>query len=100
MNIHKSMTNLEIAELLDAISASYKLKGEAKNRFRIIAYQRAADAVEHLSSEVKDLWDDNKLSEVAGIGESIAGHLDEIFKSGKSKHFEKVMKGLKSQSQN
>ena len=88
------MTNLEIAELLDAIAASYKLKDEVKNRFRIIAYQRAADAVEHLSSEAKDLWDDNKLSEVAGIGKSIDGHLDEIFRTGKSKHFEKVMKSL------
>lgn len=88
------MTNLEIAELLDAIAASYKIKGEDKNRFRIIAYQRAADAVEHLSSEAKDLWDDNKLSEVAGIGERIDRHLDEIFRTGKSKHFEKVMKSL------
>ncbi len=94
MKTHKNMTNLEIAELLDSVAASYKIKGEEKNRFRIIAYQRAADAVEHLSSEAKDLWDDNKLSEVAGIGERIDKHLDEIFRTGKSKHFEKVMKSL------
>ncbi|MBI2103766.1 DNA polymerase III [Candidatus Woesebacteria bacterium] len=29
-----------------------------------------------------------------GIGPSIAAHLDEIFKTGKSRHFEAVMKGL------
>ncbi len=63
MKLRKNMTNLEIAELLDAIAASYKLKDETKNRFRIIAYQRAADAVEHLSSEAKDLWED-KTSDV------------------------------------
>jgi DNA polymerase (family 10) len=94
MKIHKGMTNLEIAELLRAVAASYQLKDEDKNRFRIIAYNRAADAIEHLSSETKDLWDDGKLEEVAGIGKSIAEHLDEIFKTGKSKHFEKVMKGF------
>ncbi|MFV1917120.1 MAG: PHP domain-containing protein [Patescibacteria group bacterium] len=94
MTIHKNMMNLEIAELLVAVAASYQLKGKAKNRFRIIAYQRAAHAVEHLSSEAKDLWDEGKLEGVSGIGSSIAGHLDEIFKTGKSKHFEKVMKGL------
>lgn len=88
------MTNVEIAELLRAIAASYQLKGEEKNRFKIIAYQRAADAVEHSSSELKDLWDDGKLKEVPGIGESIASHLDELFRSGKSKHFEEVMRGL------
>ncbi len=88
------MTNVEIAELLRAVAASYQLKGEEKNRFRIIAYQRAADAVEHASSELKDLWDDGKLKEVPSIGESIASHLDELFRTGKSNHFEKVMKGL------
>lgn len=88
------MTNLEIAELLRAVAAAYQLKGEKRNRFRIIAYQRAADAVEHLSSEAKDLWDEGMLEEVAGIGESIAEHLDEIFATAKSKHFEQVMKNL------
>lgn len=94
MKIHKNMTNLEIAELLRAVAASYHLKGEGKNRFRIVAYQRAADAIEHLSSEAKDLWDDEKLKDVSGIGASIASHLDEIFKTGKSKHFGKIMKGF------
>jgi len=94
MKLHKDMSNLEIAELLRAVAASYQLKNEEKNRFRIIAYQRAADAVEHASSELKDLWDDGKLKEVPGIGESIASHLDEQFRTGKSKHFEEVMEGL------
>ncbi len=88
------MMNLEVAELLRDVAAAYKLKGPSQNRFRIVAYEKAADAVEHLSSEAKDLWDDGKLEDVSGIGPSIAKHLDEIFRTGKSKHFEKVMKGL------
>lgn len=88
------MTNIEIAELLRWVSASYELKDAANNKFKIIAYDRAADAVEHATSELKDLWDDGKLTEVPGIGPSIAGHLDELFKTGKSKHFEAVMKGI------
>lgn len=95
MKIHKQMTNKEIAHLLNSIAAAYEIKDEKKNLFRIRAYQRAADAVEHLSSEAKDLWDDDELEEVGGIGEAIAGHLDEIFRTGKSKHFAKVMKGIK-----
>ena len=88
------MTNLEIAELLRAIAASLELKDVTKNKFRIIAYQRAADAVEHASSELKDLWDEEKLEDVPGIGDSIASNLDEIFRTGTSKHFEEIMKGL------
>ena len=94
MKIHKAMSNLEIAEFLRSIAAAYQLKNKNKNIFRITAYQRAADAVEHLTSEAKDLWDDGKLKEISGIGSSIEEHLDEIFRTGKSKHFESVVKGI------
>jgi len=94
MKITKNMTNLQISQLLEAVAAAYKLKDHDRNRFKIAAYERAAVAVEHLSSEAKDLWDEDKLEEVGGIGKSIAAHLDEIFRTGKSKHFDKLMKGI------
>ena len=89
-----NMNNLQIAELLRAVAAAYTVKSKSRFKFKIIAYERAADAVEHLSSEAKDLWDEGELTNVAGIGESIARHLGEIFTTGKSKHFEKVFSGL------
>ena len=88
------MSNLEIAELLRDVAASYQLKDQVKYRFQIIAYERAADAVEHSTSELKDLWDDGKLEEVPGIGPNIAEHLGELFRSGKSSHFESLMKDI------
>ena len=94
MKIHKNMTNGEIAELLRAIAASYQIENEVKNKFRVIAYNRAADAIEHLGTEAKDIFDEGDLSDVSGIGASIAEHLGEIFKTGGSKHFEKVLKGI------
>lgn len=86
------MNNQEIAKLLRQVAAAYQVKGG--NRFKIIAYEKAADSIEHLTSEAKDLWDDGKLGEVPGIGASIASHLDELFRTGRVKHFEKIMKGL------
>lgn len=85
----KAMTNLDLAALLRKISAAYLVLGE--NRFKIIAYDRAADSIEHLTSDVKDLWDDGKLGEIPGVGASIAGYLDELFKTGKVKHFDQIM---------
>jgi len=94
MPVQKPLTNLQIAELLRDVAAAYQYKDQDKYKFQIIAYERAADAVEHATSELKDLWDDGKLEEVPGIGPGIAEHLDEIFRSGKSKHFESLMKGI------
>lgn len=88
------MTNLEIAELLRNVASSYQYSDPLKYKFQIIAYNRAADSIEHANSELKDLWDDGKLEEVPSIGLSISKHLDEIFRTGKSKHFEELMKDI------
>ncbi len=87
-------TNQQIASMLRNVAASYQLQDQNKYRFQIISYNNAADSIEHATSELKDLWDDGKLSDIAGIGPSLESHLDELFKSGKSKHFEKIMKGI------
>lgn len=84
------MTNLGLAKLLRNIAAVYQIFDV--NRFRIIAYERAADSIEHLTSEVKDVWDDGKLNGIPGIGPTIAQHLDELFKTGKVKHFDQILK--------
>ena len=88
------MTNLEISELLRNVASSYQYQDQNKYKFQIIAYNRVADSIEHSTSELKDLWDDGKLDDVPSIGPSIASHLDEIFKTGKSKHFEELMKDI------
>lgn len=88
------MTNLQIAELLRDVAAAYQYRDQDKYKFQVIAYERAGDAVEHATSELKDLWDDGKLEEVPGIGPGIAEHLDELFRTGKSKHFESLMREI------
>ena len=92
MKTNRNMSNLQIAKLFRAVAAALELSVGENTKFKIIAYQRAADAIEHSSSEVKDLWDDGKLKELAGVGEGIAGSLDELFKTGHVNHFEQILK--------
>lgn len=96
MKIHKKMTNLELAKLFGAIAAAYEVRdGRLPNKqFRVIAYERAADSFEHLTSEVRDLWKQGELDEIPGLGKSMIGYLDELFKTGSVRHFEKLMKDL------
>lgn len=92
--ILKAMTNTEIARLLRKVAAIYTIKDEKKFRFQIMAYERAADAIEHATSEVKDLWDEGKLNTIPGIGASLTQHLNELFRTGKVKHFQELARGL------
>jgi len=78
--------------MLSEIAAAYEVKNESK--FKVMAYQKAAVAVEHATSEIKDLWDDGKLDQVPGIGKNISSYLEELFRTGKVRHFDWVKKGL------
>jgi len=85
-------TNKEIAKVLREVAAVYEVKEDS--RFRVAAYNKAADSIEHSSVEAKDLWDEGRLDDIPGVGEGIASYLDEYFKTGKVKHFETLKKGL------
>ena len=87
-------SNKSIAETLRNVAAVYTLKGEKENRFRIIAYEKAADGIEHLSRELHDVWQDGKLYKVPGIGPGIGSSLEEYFEKGESQHFNEILKGI------
>ncbi|MBI2616994.1 hypothetical protein HYW55_02600 [Candidatus Gottesmanbacteria bacterium] len=84
------MTNKEVAKLLREVAAVYLLKEE--NRFRTIAYERAADTIDASTVDVEDLWKEGKLTSLPGVGSSISSYLEELFKTGEVKHFDSVRK--------
>lgn len=86
------LSNAYISRMFREIAAAHEIKKE--NRFKIRAYDTAADSIEHATSEVKDLWEEGRLDELPGVGKSISAHLDEYFRTGKVKHFEDIKKGL------
>ena len=88
------MTNRDIAKLLRNIAAAYGIKDEKKFRFQIIAYEKAADSIEHATEEVKDLIREGKLESLPGVGPSIRAHLEELLKTGKVKRFAWVMEDV------
>ncbi len=85
-------TNAQVAQLLRNVSAAYQIKGG--NRFQVVAYDTAASAIEHATSEAKDLWEQGSLGETPGIGERIEAYLDELFRTGRVTHFDKVLEGI------
>ncbi len=91
MNVKKQndFSNKQIARMLRNISAAYLLTGESQ--FKVIAYQKAADTIETLSREIRDIWKEGRLENIPSIGKSLSKHLDEYFKNGKSEHFDSIL---------
>jgi len=75
-------------KLLKKVSSVYQVEGE--NRFKIIAYDKAAEFISKSSDRIFDLWNSGKLGNFPGIGKNIASHLDELFKSGKVEYFNRI----------
>jgi len=65
-----SVTNTEIAEKLREIYQLMQLAGE--NRFRAIAFDRAAQTIESLNEDINDYIANDTLTDIKGIGNSIA----------------------------
>ncbi len=94
VNQIQTYSNKQIARLLREVAAAYSIDDEVKHHYQIIAYERAADIIENATSEFKDLWKEDKLIEVGGIGASMASYIDELFKTGRVLHFEEIKKGI------
>ncbi|OGE64577.1 hypothetical protein A3I48_00210 [Candidatus Daviesbacteria bacterium RIFCSPLOWO2_02_FULL_36_7] len=87
------MSNQQLARIFRNVAASYTIKNIG-NIFQIRAYENAASSVENSTVEVHDLWQEDKLSEVPNLGSKLQEYLDELFKTGKVKHFEEVEQGI------
>ncbi len=86
-------SNQQIAKLFREVAAAYTITKKG-NVFEIRAYKNAADSIEHSTSEIKNLWEEGQLDQIPGLGKSLRGYLEELFRTGKVAHFESVKKGI------
>ena len=86
------MKNIEVAELLNEIADYLEFSTDAKDRFKIRAYRKAALVIEGLSEDIEQVWKENRLEDLPGIGEGIAKKIDEFLKTGKLRHLEELKK--------
>lgn len=85
------MKNALVAKILREISYALELKGV---EFKPRAYARAARSVENLSRDVADIYEEGgkkALDDIPGVGESIAGKIEEIIKTGRLEYHERLI---------
>lgn len=90
------MTNQDVADKLREVYQLMQLAGE--NRFRAIAFDRAAQTIEGLNEEITKHIEENTLTDIKGIGKSIAEDIKAFRDTGTMPVLdalkEKVPKGL------
>ena len=85
-------TNKEVVHGLKEALAAMEIKGS--NLFKIRAYQNAIMSIESITNSVYDLWQNNQLDQIMGMGVSLKGHITELFTTGKVDEFTALKKDL------
>lgn len=86
------MASKTISDIFRAIAKILEIRGE--NVFRARAYERAARNIESLSEDIQDLINENRLSEIPGVGKDLAQKIIEITKTGKLEFFEELKRSI------
>lgn len=89
------MTNAEIAATFETIGTILDLLGE--NKFRILAYRKAALVVAALPRDVADIYREGgtkALQEIGGIGKDLSQKMEEMVKTGKLTYLAQMRKKI------
>lgn len=78
------MRNAEVAALLGRIAELLELQG--RDRFRVHAYSEAARVIGAMPDDVETLWKEDRLTEIRGVGESLAAKISDYLEHGNSQY--------------
>ena len=84
-----SAKNREIAGILYQMAELLEL--HAENRFKIIAYSRAARAIESLKEDIEKVCRERRLQSIPGVGKAIAEKIEEYLRTGKIQYHQDLL---------
>ncbi len=82
------MDKKEIAEIFEEIGALLDLKGE--NPFRVRAYYNAARMIDGVQEDLGKLIEENRLTEIKGIGKDLAAKITEMVTTNHLKFYDEL----------
>lgn len=88
MNSSTGLTNKAIANILDDIADMLEIMGEI--RFKIQAYQRAANQIRSSAQDITKMESREELDRIPGVGKGIAEKIDELIKTGHLQYYEEL----------
>jgi DNA polymerase (family X) len=86
------MINQEIAEIFDRMSRVLAFKG--KDRFRALAYERAAGSLRGVEQDLSVLARQDRLRDIPGVGHDLSQMIREFIDTGHIERCEREMRGV------
>jgi len=87
--VTNSVKNREIAAILYEMAELLEL--HAENRFKIIAYSKAARAIESLKEDIVQVCREKRLQSIPGVGKAIAQKIEEYLRTGRIQSHQELL---------
>jgi DNA polymerase (family X) len=87
--VTNSVKNREIAAVLYEMAELLEL--HAENRFKIIAYSKAARAIESLKEDIVQVCREKRLQSIPGVGKAIAQKVEEYLRTGRIQSHQELL---------
>ena len=86
------MDNQQIAGTLEEIGDLLEIDGA--NRFRVLAYKKAAETLRGLGRDIKDIYKENpdELENLPGIGQDLRSKIEEMLQTGHCQYHRELVK--------
>lgn len=86
------MLNEEVARIFERMARVLAFRG--KDRFRVMAYERAAVSIRDLEEDLASIDKAGKLEEIPGVGKDLSEMIREYCRTGKMKRYQQECKGI------
>jgi DNA polymerase/3'-5' exonuclease PolX len=83
-----AMRNREVVELFSRVADMLAIRGDQIHR--ILAYRKAAESVEALGRDINVVYAEGKLTDIPGIGDTLAAKIEEMLTTGRLAFYDKL----------
>lgn len=82
------MKNREVVNIFNKVADMLAIRGDQIHR--ILAYRKAAESIEALGRDINVVFAEGKLTDIPGIGETLAAKIEEMLTTGRLEFYEKL----------
>ncbi len=86
------MKNRDIVDIFGRIADMLAIRGDQIHR--ILAYRRAAESIEALGRDINTVYAEGRLTDIPGIGDTLAAKIEEMLTTGKLEFYDKLAREI------
>lgn len=86
------MNNREVVDTFSQVADMLSIRGDQIHR--ILAYRKAAESIESLGRDINTVFSEGKLTDIPGIGDTLAAKIAEMLTTGHLEFYDKLAKEI------